>query len=257
MNDFREVIKNRINKLNYLIGKKREALARAPEGSLRISRSHNTIQYYNGDSYICKKDRSLARQLAQKGYDEKVIDSAECEIAALELALLHYPELIAELVYQAQLDARMELIRPIITPDDEYVRKWLAEPYVHKGFPEDFPEIYSNKGDRVRSKSEKLLADMIFAHNVPYRYECPLENEYGDIIHPDFTILNVRTRELFYWEHCGKFDDPYYTSDLDDRLRFYGRLGIFPGQRLLLTTETSKRPIDMRLAEKMLKDIFL
>ena len=27
------------------------------------------------------------------------------------------------------------------------------------------------------------------------------------IIHPDFTVLNVRTREILYWEHLGMMDN--------------------------------------------------
>ena len=52
--------------------------AGAPEGSLRISRSHNRIQYYHrgcesdrNGKYILNQDRELVRQLAQKSYDEK------------------------------------------------------------------------------------------------------------------------------------------------------------------------------------------
>ena len=32
------------------------------------------------------------------------------------------------------------------------------------------------------------------------------------IIHPDFTVLNVRTREILYWEHLGMMDNKEYIE---------------------------------------------
>ena len=58
-------------------------LSGAPEGSLRLSKSHNHVQYYwcrgekkSGD-YISKENIALAGKLAQKAYDEKVLRLAE------------------------------------------------------------------------------------------------------------------------------------------------------------------------------------
>ena len=129
--------------------------------------------------------------------------------------------------------------------------------YIRKPFNENMPEFESNRGERVRSKSEKMIADMLALNGVPYKYECPLIDEHGNKIHPDFTILKVRTREIFYWEHCGRLDDPKYARDLDDRMRFYGKLGIFAGDKLLITTEISDNPINMRLAESMMRTVLL
>jgi DNA repair ATPase RecN len=60
-----------------------ERLKSAPEGTLRLSNSHNYFQYYHCTDenklgkYIVKGQEELIRSLAQKSYDEKVLRLAE------------------------------------------------------------------------------------------------------------------------------------------------------------------------------------
>ena len=256
MNTFRDVLLRRIRKLDELILAKTEAVSAAPEGHLRILKKSGFVQYYDGNEYL-HTDDSRIRLLAQRRYDKQVIKAALAEKRLLMHVVDNYPHIPIEEIYMAQNAVRQELIKPIMLPDEEFIERWLAEPYIRKPFAKNAPEIYSNKGERVRSKSEKMLADMFFLHGQPYKLECPLSNMYGEVIHPDFTLLRVKSRTIFYWEHCGMLDNPSYASDLDNRLRFYGSLGIFPGKGLLLTTETDGRPIDMRLAEEMMRQVLL
>ena len=44
------------------------------------------------------------------------------------------------------------------------------------------------------------MNDLKEKHNVPYHYEAPLYLKGRGIIHPDFTVLNIRTRQEYYWE---------------------------------------------------------
>ena len=256
MRPFRDVLIRRIKQLEELIAVKTEALEMAPKGCLRIGHSGDSVQFFDRHIYLPKDDGTI-KILAQKNYDQKVLKAALREKEQLERALEGFPVPAVEEVYQKLNPIRQELIDPVIRPDDEFVRRWLSEPYIRKPFAKNAPVIYTNKGERVRSKSEKMLADMFFLHGQPYKLECPLSNMYGEVIHPDFTLLRVKSRTIFYWEHCGMLDDPRYASDLDERLRFYGSLGIFPGKGLLLTTETDGRPIDMRLAEEMMRQVLL
>ena len=69
--------------------------------------------------------------------------------------------------------------------------------YQGKGFgEEDNTEYYTYKGERVRSKSEMIIANELFRNNIPYKYELPIELENWNkkvTIYPDFTVLNKRT----------------------------------------------------------------
>ena len=70
------------------------SIKNAPEGSVRITQSHNSVQYYhitnkgdNTGTYIPSRNRKLAVQLAQKDYDKKVAESASKEIKFLSRIL--------------------------------------------------------------------------------------------------------------------------------------------------------------------------
>ncbi|MBQ9321830.1 MAG: hypothetical protein IJ239_05705, partial [Eubacterium sp.] len=71
-----------------------------------------------------------------------------------------------------------------------YIRNWLDIQYPKKGFSEEGPEFYTSKGERVRSKSEVIIADTLARMGVPYRYEFPIRFSGTGTFHPDFTVLN-------------------------------------------------------------------
>lgn len=106
----------------------------------------------------------------------------------------------------------------------------------------------------MRSKSEVIIADTLFRHNIPYRYEFPItlkrsnsddiRRDFGSSItlYPDFLCLNTRTRTEFYWEHFGLMDDPAYSNNAAGKLRLYTENGILAGRNLIITMETQTEP---------------
>lgn len=48
--------------------------------------------------------------------------------------------------------------------------------------------------ERVRSKSEVIIADILNQEGIPYRYECPLQLKGWGKVYPDFTVLSERER---------------------------------------------------------------
>ena len=132
----------------------------------------------------------------------------------------------------------------------------MYEEYRKKDFPEGTPVILTEKGERVRSKSEKIMADYFYRSGIPYHYEKPLYlNRFG-IVHPDFTFLSKASGQEIYWVHDGRIDDPVYAHNAVKKIQAYEENDIYPGERLILTFETEKNVLDMRhvkrLAEKYL-----
>ena len=70
-------------------------------------------------------------------------------------------------------------------------------------------------------------------------------------------VLNIRTRKQYYHEHLGKMDDPKYMRRNIYKLRLYEKNGIFIGDQLLLTMESSEQPLDMNHFELMIKHYLL
>ncbi len=82
---------------------------------------------------------------------------------------------LCEDIYRTSNPERKKLIRPYDMPLEEKILEWKSIPYVGKEFAKDLPEIYTKKGERVRSKSEKLIADTLNESGIEYKYECPIE----------------------------------------------------------------------------------
>lgn len=251
---FLEEIEQRIQQLKQIISEKERALTDVPDGSIHIFHSAGRTQYYlNKDGkrkYIKESEKEIVEKLCQKDYDQKVLLAAQRELKQLEKLYHNYSEKTCESIYGRFIEERKNLVNPIWLPDDEFVKKWEQVEYDRKGFQEGSPEFYTDKGERVRSKTEILIANALYKNNVPYRYEAPLRLNYYGVVHPDFTILNIRCRKEMYWEHMGMLDDENYRNHALGRIVAYEKNGIFPGQGLILTHETSKNPINSKMIEK-------
>ena len=109
------------------------------------------------------------------------------------------------------------------------------------------------KGERVRSKSEVIIADMLSKEGIPYRYEYPLYIKGFGKIYPDFTVLNIKKREELLWEHFGMMDDAEYAEAAIRKIATYEQNGIYPGEKLILTYETRKNPINQRVINGLIE----
>lgn len=255
---------NEMKKLKEIIEKHRsmidQRIANAPGGSLRIINKWNKHQYYHrngpGDpqgSYIPKKEHTLAVLLAQKDYDFKVAKALDHQLRSIEHFLGEFEPDEAENIYTKLSEARKELVSPEFLSDEEYIAQWLNEPYKGLGFRKDEPEFYTAKGERVRSKSEILIADALLRHNIPYRYEYPVYQDGVVVAAPDFNCLNIRLRKVYYWEHLGKMGDPEYADRNVKKLEQYSLMEAFDETKLILTFETDKHPLNTRIIEEKIK----
>ena len=262
-NEVQNVLKIRDVFLENLITQKKESLKEAPQGSLRISKCRNKIQYYQygGDTeenngkrkvYLPQSRNDHIRRLAQKQYDEKVLREAEKERQLLQSLLNHYKGNTVDTIFEQLSEGRKQIVEPIEESQEEFVRKWNAFTYTGKGFSADAPELFTDRGERVRSKSELIIANILFKKNIPYRYECPVRLKGYGTVYPDFTVLNVKQRKEYYWEHMGMMDDPVYLDHALQKVQSYISAGIYPGERLIVTAETRQRPVNVRIVEQMI-----
>ena len=235
-------------------------IALLPNGRILIRHRKNKAYYYlrvDGakDKYLSRKDNELISHLLQKRYLKEVLKAAKNELAALEKMQDIYSETLSEEIYGNLPDAQKLGVEPIILGDGPDVRQWLNEPYVRKSFKKGAPVFKTLKGDRVRSKSEMIIADRLYVNGIPYKYECPLKVG-GKIIHPDFSIIRMSDHKIIYHEHCGKMDDKEYFNDLVDRINLYNQSGILQGNRLTFTFETSDTPFDARVIDRLINEYF-
>ena len=239
------------------------SLIDAPQGKLRISCSYGRKQYYlrpsadiRSGNYIGSGDCKTASALAQKDYCEKTRSAILTELDALNRFIEKYPSVTAEDVYEHLSSARRELVTPYEETLESFIDRWLSEPYEQKYISSDLPELVSDKGDRVRSKSELMIANLLYEKKIPYRYECSLYLDGFGLIYPDFTVLDTRSRKEVCWEHLGMMDDPDYVNKNLRRESAYIMNGYYPGERLSLTYETEELPINLRQVRAIIQHYF-
>jgi hypothetical protein len=88
----------------------------------------------------------------------------------------------------------------------------------------------SERGDLVRSKSELVIADKLYARGIEYLYEQPFALGEGRLRYPDFTIADHARGVTFYWEHLGMLDDPGYSARWKRKRAEYLAAGMGPWQ---------------------------
>jgi len=94
--------------------------------------------------------------------------------------------------------------------------------------------IYSTqKGDKVRSKSEVIIANMLEHNKIKYNYEKKLEYKNGHWIEPDFTILLSDGNEI-YWEHLGMLGVQSYDNRWLEKQAIYEK---YFSNKLVVTYE--------------------
>ncbi len=74
----------------------------------------------------------------------------------------------------------------------------------------------TEKGHKVRSKSEVIISNLLYKENIPYEYEIKLP--YG--VEPDFTITLKNGKRIF-WEHLGMLGTEKYDNRWLEKMDIY------------------------------------
>ena len=263
-------VKNEIvfleNKLEYVLEELERLEKLVPQGaSLKAVRHREKYQYYmrikgggTNLTYI-KKDRlELAKNLAQREYNKKLVVKLQESVSKLKLCGECCRGALFEDVSEHMNAAKRELICLPYASDERYITAWKSQEYEALSFKENCPEFITRQGLRVRSKSEVIIADVLDEVGIPFLYEKPLALKSG-AVHPDFTLLDICRRREMYWEHLGMMDDPDYRNNAYYKIRKYEENGYYQGDNTIYTFETVKHPINTRVIRKMimtLKDRF-
>lgn len=264
MKSVETVLNEELRVLKGIVKEAKRRLESAPKGRLRIRRWKGVLEYYykaedekrSNGRYLKRNEIECAKRIAQRDYDVQIVKSAEERINVISGFLKKYERTCLEEIYLKTNELRRELILPVVLPDEEYIKQWLAVEYKGKRFEEGAPEIITERGERVRSKSEKIIADKLYALGIAYRYECPLVLDGNVRIYPDFTILKMPEREEVYLEHFGMLDDNNYVEGMLYKLKTYERNGIYLGVNLFMTHETGKDPLNTRTLDRLIRALW-
>lgn len=254
-----EDMRKRKAQVEKIILRAKKELSNTPPGSIEVSRHKNSVnvQFYHvlGKSarkYLKKNQDNMKAQLINKEYYKKVYEKATREKMFLDNFLKEFDGDPYVDIYKSMHSAKKPFLEPLIIDDETFLAEWENFKFEGKGFDdEDKSTRFTKKGERVRSKSEIWIADTLLKNNIPYRYECPLKLKSGRVVYPDFTILDMRNRKIYIWEHLGKMDDVDYVKKTIKKINEYEKSGFMLGDNLILTFETA----DMIVNTKTIEDI--
>ena len=260
----RKAIENRKVSLEQLISRKRIALSEAPPGRLRVSHRGEKSSYYHCDStenkngiYIPKSNLGFASALAQKQYDERIIEAAAQEMKALQGYLRNIPAMAVESIYDSLPASRQKLVIPINEPDEAYRARWLSQPLPYQSTRMAAPALVTETGMLLDSKAEYVISTQLDKRNIAFIPQFPVYLEGNKIIYIDFKVLNLRTRSEFYWEHLGMLDSEEYRSKSLPRLNELIMNGYIPGKNLILSWESKESRMDLRVIDRLIEEYLI
>ena len=229
-----------------------------PRGKLICTRNGVYTKWYHRYksklSYIPKKKKQLAEQLAVKKYLTLRLEEVQKEKRLLQSYLKQHTFEADRKDYKLLMDPKyQELLKSYY--QNETACSWQNESYCSNPNYLEQLNIKAYSGIYVRSKSEALIDMLLCVHRIPHRYECELKLK-GIYFYPDFTLLHPQTGEIYYWEHFGLMDDPLYCKRMANKLEKYAVNGIIPTINLITTYETAECPLSPEKVEEVIENYF-
>lgn len=269
MQVFEEYIRKELKETKEMLQKIRWFKEDMPKGSLVIVKQDG-IPYYKWQyrdenltcvrKYISKKEMDKIKSLAQKGFYEKVEPILQKNLKLLEKFDTSYSYDHGMQIYESLTQDRQSLIIPLEENCVQRIQNWQKEEYQQcNKYPETL-RYETNAGEFVRSKSEVIIADLLYAQadRLLYKYERPLTLKHNGrdvLIYPDFTILNTQTGKITYWEHAGLMSKAEYASDFVWKNNLYYSNNLLPGIDVQFTFETEEHPLEMRLIKNIISNL--
>ena len=265
-------IQKRADALKKLIEQKERDLAKnqekLPSGKIKASsdgRNHTREQYYwrkdTGEktgTYLKKTpgNKKFIKTMIQREYDQKLLKAANEEYRYL-LGGKRFSMMDSfQKAYNSMGPVKQKWISPAYICDEQYEKEWLRQSFFNPQYKSESKVYKTKRGEDVRSKSELIIANALFEKKIPYRYECPLTDSGQIWAVPDFTVLNVRERKEYYWEHFGMMGDPEYARKALKKIQCYEKHHMFPGSEVIYTFESSEVQINVESIEDIIVKYF-
>ena len=236
------------------------AIDKEKPAKLTCRKVRGSYQYLINTHYASKiHEINAIKELAIKEYHKALLPLIKKEIKYLKL-LLKMEEQIKN-AYNGMYEGKRILFEPDLIPTSKIIEDFENTTYEGLSFDDnDQTEYYTNRGERVRSKSEKIIADELARQKIPYKYEKPLAlfvDGKQKQFFPDFTVLNKTTGKIIYLAHLGMMDNSYYYNNTLNKLDIYEKNGLLIGKDILIFHESSRQPLNTRTIDDYINEFLL
>lgn len=191
------------------------------------------------------RDKELIKKLIEKVYLKEKAKILKDDIQAFKKLLEKYKEPTFDNVFNGVPDRFKELGEELLKPQPS---DWSSEPYKQSDYKPEMRRFTTSRFLKVRSKSELLIAEKFYEHDIDFRYEQVIAFENMEFA-PDFTIRRKSDGKIFYWEHWGRTFDPSYNKHNRWKMDQYEKMGIVPWDNLIITYDSDDGILNIPLIE--------
>lgn len=277
-----EIYKNYLEDFMYIHQKLKaiyiKELNTLPKGKLIGYINNGKYQYYHSKTINGKytrqgigKDQHKKKQLARKEYLIKAIPIIENNIKILAAAIDSYQSITPDYIINKMSAIYKSLPtqyytdkisvhgfhqnRSVDSIKAEELQQWMNAPFDQSTYkPEE--KIHTTSRDlKVRTKSELIIAEILYMYNIAFRYEQRLyirDKRFA----PDFTI-QLPDGRIFYWEHVGLTNSFGYMNDHYYKLKYYQYKNIVPWKNLILTYDNEAGQLNTQIIHSEIKNKLL
>lgn len=235
-------------KLARILKQEQQALERlnreyrtCPKGQLCIIKKGKYNCFYVNlpqKQKAIKKDKSRVYSLARKKVIVKEIGKkqAECDILQQAMSRIIDEETKLNKKHNTLTYQRLPILKErerIFLPRDEY--NWKHNQYQVNPYKPESLIYTTNGGVKVRSKSERVIANILEDYDITYLYETKLVIE-GAAYYPDF-VIRKKDGAIILWEHLGLMNQEDYYLRACQKINKYRQAGFVQHRNLICTYE--------------------
>lgn len=253
------------SKLVKLLDYSESVFRKQIEGTIHPHRRGKYVHYAyafideNGrktEKHIKKKDLENYKDQIDLFCAKKVKPVVKKLISALEKDIASYDDAALEQVFQKLCELFGDLVPEKYWSNKMLMSKWQETPYPRLDYKTDKLIFTTLRGDKVRSKVEVMVADILYNMNIPYRYDARLVKG-GVTFWPDFTMISPVSGKVTYLEVFGMMTDKKYAADNMKKINSYHKAGIIQGDRLIMVFDSEDTPFDSDAFVKTIRTVVL
>ena len=207
-----------------------------------------------GTVYLNAKAQAAEQDLIKIYCARRVRKKAEELQSLLSHDPASYDVFAIQQIYEELYSAFKKLVPPVFYPNSMRVKEWLSRKVKRNYYPEGL-KFQTQRGEKVRSKLEVIIADTLYSMDIPYQYELPMAID-NSICHPDFTILDPHTGRFVLVEALGLMDQEDYFNIAVKKIHAYEAKGFAQGKNLFLAFDTPDSPFDPLIFRKQMAERF-
>lgn len=254
------VLEDEIKNLEKVNSEAKRHIRKSEKHNLTTRKIRGCYRYYLDDKYAGKDKLGTVKALAEQEYYRKLLKDTGVLLEKAKSYKMSCEKHNPCMAFRSLHEGKRKLITPMVDDIDELIEKFEKEEYKGLPFEENQNVFYTAKGECVRSKTEKIIADTLHRKGIHYKYERPLELEVSagqkKLFYPDFTVMRKSNGRIVYIEHFGMLDNPSYYNNTLNKLNVFEKNNLLIGSDVLIIHETSYAPINTKVLE-MYIDMFL